>query len=71
MNQQLGGQSMILREMNRLVRQGQGQDLTEYTLLVAFVALVAAALFILSGDSVTGIWSQTNNNLNHGMKLSS
>jgi Flp pilus assembly pilin Flp len=41
----------------------QGQDLIEYTLLLAFVALASAALFIGAGDSVKGIWSITNSQL--------
>jgi Flp pilus assembly pilin Flp len=41
----------------------QGQDLIEYTLLMAFVALASAALFIGAGNSVKGIWSATNSQL--------
>ena len=41
----------------------QGQDLIEYTLLLAFVALASAALFIGAGGSVKGIWTQTNTQL--------
>jgi Flp pilus assembly pilin Flp len=41
----------------------QGQDLIEYTLLMAFVALASAALFIGAGGSVSGIWSSTNSQL--------
>jgi Flp pilus assembly pilin Flp len=41
----------------------QGQDLIEYTLLLAFVALASAALFIGAGASVSGIWSTTNSQL--------
>jgi Flp pilus assembly pilin Flp len=41
----------------------QGQDLIEYTLLMAFVALASAALFIGAGKSITGIWSTTNSQL--------
>ena len=40
-----------------------GQDLIEYTLLMAFVALASAALFIGAGGSVKGIWSSTNSQL--------
>jgi Flp pilus assembly pilin Flp len=40
-----------------------GQDLIEYTLLMAFVALASAALFIGAGGSVQGIWSTTNSQL--------
>ena len=41
----------------------QGQDLIEYTLLLAFVCLASAALFISAGGSVSGIWSATNSQL--------
>ena len=41
----------------------QGQDLIEYTLLMAFVALASAALFLGAGSSIKGIWSQTATNL--------
>jgi Flp pilus assembly pilin Flp len=41
----------------------QAQDLIEYTLLLAFVALAAAALFIGAGDSIKGIWTATNTQL--------
>jgi Flp pilus assembly pilin Flp len=38
----------------------QGQDLIEYTLLLAFVALASAALFIGAGGSVNTIWQAGN-----------
>ncbi|MGA3240632.1 MAG: Flp family type IVb pilin [Bryobacteraceae bacterium] len=41
----------------------QGQDLIEYTLLMAFVALASAALFIGAGASIKGIWQSTNTQL--------
>jgi Flp pilus assembly pilin Flp len=40
-----------------------GQDLIEYTLLMAFVALACAALFLGAGGSVKNIWSVSNNQL--------
>ena len=40
-----------------------GQDLIEYTLLLAFVALASAALFISAGGSVNTIWSVANSRL--------
>jgi len=46
--------------IGRFVRDEQGQDLIEYTLLLAFVCLASAALFISAGDSLKGIWSQAN-----------
>ncbi len=41
----------------------QGQDLIEYTLLMAFVALASAALFLGAGGSISGIWSTSNTQL--------
>lgn len=40
-----------------------GQDLIEYTLLMAFVALASAALFLGAGNSIMGIWTSTNTQL--------
>jgi Flp pilus assembly pilin Flp len=41
----------------------QGQDLIEYTLLMAFVALASAALFLGAGGSIQGIWTSGNTHL--------
>ena len=41
----------------------QGQDLIEYTLLMAFVALASAALFIGAGGSISSIWNTANGSL--------
>ena len=49
--------------MIRLWREEQGQDLVEYSLLLAFVALASAALFINAGTSIAGIWTQANTRL--------
>jgi Flp pilus assembly pilin Flp len=38
----------------------RGQDLTEYALLLAFVVIAAAGLFVSSGKSVITIWSVSN-----------
>ena len=45
------------------LRDEQGQDLIEYTLLLAFVCLASAALFISAGGSVAGIWTSANSQL--------
>jgi Flp pilus assembly pilin Flp len=42
------------------LREEQGQDLVEYSLLLAFVVLASAALFIGAGVQIGGIWSQAN-----------
>ena len=52
--------------MNHIVqffKDEQGQDLIEYTLLMAFVALASAALFLGAGGSIKGIWSVSNSQL--------
>ena len=45
-------------------KEEDGQDLIEYTLLLAMVCLASAALMIGSSDAVDGIWTTTQNNLN-------
>jgi pilus assembly protein Flp/PilA len=40
-----------------------GQDLVEYSLLLAFIALAAIALLSAAGTSVTSIWSSINTGL--------
>jgi Flp pilus assembly pilin Flp len=49
--------------LRNLWNEEQGQDLIEYTLLMAFVALASAALFIGAGTSIKGIWGTANTNL--------
>ena len=49
--------------IRNLLTGDQGQDLIEYTLLMAFVALGSAALFVGAGTSLSLIWSTTNSQL--------
>ena len=49
--------------VKEFLRNDHGQDLIEYTLLLAFVALASAALFISAGGSVNTIWSVANSQL--------
>lgn len=49
--------------LRKFWNEEQGQDLIEYTLLMAFVALASAALFLGAGGSIQGIWSVTNSQL--------
>lgn len=51
--------------LKRFILDEGGQDLVEYTLLLAFVALAAAAIFISAGQSISGIWSKANNRLDN------
>ena len=46
--------------IRQFVREEEGQDLVEYTLLLAFVCLASAALFIGAGKSMANIWVDTN-----------
>jgi Flp pilus assembly pilin Flp len=52
-----------MRFLLRFVRDEDGQDLVEYTLLVAFTALAAGAVFASAGSGTSGIWGQANNTL--------
>ena len=49
--------------LKRFILDEGGQDLVEYTLLLAFVALAAAGIFIAAGTSISGIWSKANSRL--------
>lgn len=49
--------------MIRFINDEQGQDLIEYTLLMAFIALASAAIFINAGSSVNSIWKSASNQL--------
>lgn len=47
----------------RFVREEDGQDLIEYTLLMAFIALASAAIFVNAGTSVNKIWNTASTQL--------
>ena len=49
-----------MKYLMNFLKDERGQDLVEYTLLLAFVALASAALFIGAGGSVSGIWNVAN-----------
>ncbi len=51
--------------ITRFVRDEQGQDLIEYTLLMAFIALASAAIFINAGNSVNSIWTSASTQLSN------
>jgi Flp pilus assembly pilin Flp len=53
----------MFRVMCDFATNEEGQDLIEYTLLLAFVCLASAALFINAGSSVRGIWTSANSRL--------
>jgi Flp pilus assembly pilin Flp len=56
--------SYLLRStLFNFLRDEQGQDLIEYTLLLAFVALASASIFISVGGSTSTIWGAASNQL--------
>lgn len=54
----------------QFLNEEQGQDLIEYTLLMAFIALASAAIFVSAGTSVSGIWGSASNQLNNAATTS-
>ncbi len=52
-----------MNSLARWWREEDGQDLTEYTLLLAFVVLISAALLLTNQKAIDTIWLVTNNNL--------
>ena len=56
--------------MRNFLRDESGQDLVEYTLLLAFVALASAALFIGAGASINNIWTTTSTALDNAAATS-
>jgi Flp pilus assembly pilin Flp len=52
-----------MRTLRKFGADETGQDLIEYTLLMAFVALASAALFLGAGNSIMGIWTSANTRL--------
>lgn len=52
-----------MRSLHRFLKDEQGQDLIEYTLLMAFIALASASIFVSAGGSISGIWGSTSTQL--------
>jgi Flp pilus assembly pilin Flp len=46
-----------------------GQDLTEYSLLLAFVVIASAALLLINTASIAGIWTSGNQVIASGNSL--
>ena len=46
-----------------LWREEDGQDLVEYSLLIAFIAIATAALVATPQSSIRGIWSTSNSTI--------
>jgi Flp pilus assembly pilin Flp len=59
----LPGDDRGMKRIAGFLRDEQGQDLIEYTLLVAFVALGSASIYIATGSSTQTIWNSASNSL--------
>jgi Flp pilus assembly pilin Flp len=53
----------MLNQFMRFWHDDPGQDLVEYTLLLSFVALASAGIFIGGGGSLAGVWIIANTQL--------
>ena len=61
--------SGYMKPILSFLRHEEGQDLIEYTLLMAFIALASAAIFINAGSSVNGIWQNSSNQLGNAAAM--
>jgi Flp pilus assembly pilin Flp len=49
----------VVKFLNRVIREEEGQDMVEYALLLALISIVAVASLILAGSEIKRIWSAT------------
>ncbi len=49
--------------LKKLLLDEEGQDMVEYTLLLAFVALAAGAAYVAIGHQVSAIWSKAQGDI--------
>lgn len=54
----------IVSAIRNFVRDEEGQDIIEYGLLAAFIAIVAAVLLVLFKDPITNIYQRILDYLN-------
>jgi pilus assembly protein Flp/PilA len=54
---------MIHTFVNAFVKEEDGQDLVEYSLLLAFIGLAAVALLTNVKSSINGLWTTVNTKL--------
>jgi Flp pilus assembly pilin Flp len=54
---------MINSNLKAFWQEEEGQDLVEYSLLLAFIALAAVALLSSAGGSIKTIWTGINSQL--------
>jgi Flp pilus assembly pilin Flp len=54
----------MIRSISGFLRREEGQDLADYCLLTALVALVAAGILFQVSGGLEGLWNVGNRNLN-------
>ena len=52
-------------------KEEDGQDLVEYSLLLAFIALAAVALLSSAKGTINSLWTSVNNGLNSASSAAS
>jgi Flp pilus assembly pilin Flp len=61
----------MLKHISKFLSDDQGQDLIEYTLLLAFVCLSCAIIFNDAGTSVATVWKDANKTLSNAVVAAS
>jgi Flp pilus assembly pilin Flp len=61
----------MYKRLHNFWTDDRAQDLIEYTLLIALVALAAAAIFATSTQNMGGIWQRNGGALNSASAISS
>jgi pilus assembly protein Flp/PilA len=56
---------MITSLLKAFWQEEDGQDMVEYALLLAFIALAAVALLSGAGTKINAIWTTINTNLSN------
>jgi Flp pilus assembly pilin Flp len=54
----------VFRAISRFLRREEGQDLSEYCLLTALVALIALGIFWRVSGGMASLWSNSNTSIN-------
>ena len=61
----------MLKNCLRFLEDDHGQDLIEYTLLMAFICLSCAVIFADAGSSVSTVWKDANKTLSNAVVAAS
>jgi len=54
---------IVMKWLNTFLRDEQGQDLIEYTLLITFIAVATAAVVGQGQNSIRAIWTSSNSSI--------